>query len=164
MQPKRFLGHLWVSRQEYILSQASLLPKDGDGAPDLHMADEEASTDDHDLLSLTKVGNIAHVIDASGVVASARSIPHSARNESQLSLQPAQLPSCLRKVALYERCEPPAVDLLPDEVAIKCPIPEILVVASNQLERIRILLLHPGEVTLAGGGQIIAVGEVEAIY
>lgn len=77
MYSKGLLRHLRISSQVHFLSQTSLLPKDGYRASDLDMTDEESTTDNHNLLSFTAVSDISHVIDASGVVTSARSVPHS---------------------------------------------------------------------------------------
>ena len=128
------------------------------------MADKEASSDDHDLLRLTKVGHIAHIIDTSRIVARSSPIPHSARNERQLCLNTVHGPRCLRKIALDQRCEPTTVYLLPDEVPIEGQVPKVLLVAGNQLERIRYFLLHPGQSALARRCQIITVREVKAIF
>ena len=149
VQAEGLLGHLGVSSEEDVLSQAPLLPKDGHRAADLHMTDQEASSDDHDLLCLTKVGHIAHIIDTSRIVARSSAIPHSARNESQLSFNTVHGPRRLRKIALDQWCKPATVYLLPDEVPIEGQVPEVLLVAGNQLKWIRYFLLHPGQSALA---------------
>ena len=164
MESERLLRHLGIPSQEDILSQTALLPEDGHRSPNLHMADQETARDDHDLLSLAEVRHIAHVIDASSVVSCASAVPHSARNQRQLHLYPVQRASSLCKVALDERREPATVDLLPDKVAIERQIPEVLMIACNQLQWVRALLLHPSHSTLARCGQIITIREVKAIF
>ena len=113
------------------------------------MADQETARYDHDLLSLAEVRHVAHVVDASRVVSCAGAVPHSTRNQRELGLDSVQRTGCLCEVALDERREPAAVDLLPDEVAIERQIPEVLMIARNQLQWIRALLLHPRQSTLA---------------
>ena len=157
MKSERLLSHLGIPSQENILSQAALLPEDGHRSPNLHMADEETARYDHDLLSLAEVRHIAHVVDASRVVSCACAVPHSTRNQRELGLDSVQRAGCLRKVALDERREPATVDLLPDEVAIERQIPKVLMIARNQLQWIRALLLHPSQSTLPRRSQIITI-------
>ena len=164
VQSEGLLGHFGVSSEENVLSQAPLLPEDGYRPAYLHVTDQEAPSDDHDLLRLAKVGHVAHVIDASRVIARPGSIPHSARNQRQLGLNTVQRPRCLRKVTLNQRREPATVHLLPDKVSVERQVPEVLLVTGDQLERIRYFLLHPGQTALARRCQIITVREVKAIF
>ena len=163
MEPERFLSHFRVPRQEDIFCKATLLPKDGNRAPDLHMTDQKAACNYHYLFSFAKVSDIAHIINASRIVARSGSIPHSAGNQSQLSLNPIQRPRRLRKGPLDQRRKPPTVNFLPDKVSIERQIPKILLVTGYQLEWISYLLLHPSESALAGRCQIITVGEIKAV-
>ena len=128
------------------------------------MTDQESALNYDDLLCLAEVGNIAHIIDASSVITGASSVPHSAGNQRDLSIDPVELSGRLGEIALDQGSEPSTIDLLPDEVAIQGPIPEVLMVASDQLKRVSALLLHPGEAPLSGSSQIVAVGEVEAVF
>ena len=107
------------------------------------MTDQESALNYDDLLCLAEVGNIAHIIDASSVITGASSVPHSAGNQRDLSIDPVELSGRLGEIALDQRSEPSTIDLLPDEVAVQGPIPEVLMVASDQLERVCVLLLHP---------------------
>ena len=76
MQSEWLFSHLSVPSEINLLSEASLLPEDRHRASDLHMADQIAVANNHDLFSLTEVGHIALVIDASCIVPSASSMPH----------------------------------------------------------------------------------------
>ena len=119
VQSKRFLCHLWIPSEEYVLRQTSLLPEHWYGASNLDVRNQESATYYHDLFSFTKVGNVASVIDAPSVVPRARSVPHATRDQGELGIEPVDGALSLWKVSLDERCEPSAVDFLPDEIAIK---------------------------------------------
>ena len=128
------------------------------------MTDEELFGYDQDLLCLTTIGHIPHIIDASSIVASSRSIPHPSRYQRDLALHPIQLACSLGKIALYKRSEPSNIDVLPDEVSVLGLIPEVLMITGNEFERVSLLLLHPCEASLARCCQIVAIREIEAIF
>ena len=65
------------------------------------MTDQEAATHHQDLLSLAAVSHIALIVDASGVVASACSIPHPTRDKSDLTINAGELSASLREVTLH---------------------------------------------------------------
>ena len=119
VQSKRLLRHLWIPSEEYILRQTSLLPEHWYGASNLDVRNQESAANYHDLFSFTKVSNVASVVDTPGVVPRARSIPHTSWDQGELGVEPVDGALSLRKVSLDQRCEPPAVDLLPNEIAIK---------------------------------------------
>ena len=145
---ERLLRHLCITSEVNVFSQTSLLPEYGHRASDLHMTYQEALSDNHDLLSLAEVCYIALVIDTTGIVASTSSIPHATRNKRHLHVQAVNFAVHLTKVPLNQRCKPSDIDFLPEEVAVQCQVPEVLMIASNQLERVSALLLRPGDASL----------------
>lgn len=147
----------------HILRQATLLPEYRHRASDLHVTDQETRGYDHDLFSLAAVGHVALVVDAASIVASTCTLPHATRNERQLSVDTANKAIDLTKIALDEWSKPSHIDLLINEVFIQIQVPKVLVIASNQLERVRALLLHPGDAPLSRRSQIVAVREIETI-
>ena len=132
MRAKWLFSHLSVPCQENILSEASLFPKDGHWASDLHVTDEVATSHYHDLLCLTEVGNVTLVVDASCIVPGACTIPHAPGDQSQLGLKSVDSSISLREIALDQRCEPSAVDFLPNEISVKRQIPEVCMVTGYQ--------------------------------
>ena len=149
MLTERFLCHFWIPGEVNLLSQASLLPENWHGASYLHMRYEEALRYDHYLLSFAEIGNVALVIDTSSIVPSARSVPHTPRDKRNLYINVVDHSSCLRKVALNQRSEPADVNFLPDEVSVQGKIPEVLLVACDKFQRVRVLLLHPSYAPLS---------------
>ena len=140
--------HLRVARQINFLFEAALLPENRDRATNLHVADHLAIGNNQDLLFLAEIGDIALIIDATRIITSARTLPHPSRNQSQLRVHAANLPTCLLEVALNEWRKPANINILPDEVAIERQVPEVFLVASDQLERVRALRLDPVDATL----------------
>ena len=113
------------------------------------MTYEVAITHDHDLLSLTAVGDIALVIDATGIVARPCPVPHPSRDQRQLRFKTVQIARCLGEVTLDQRSEPSDINLLPYKVPVEGEIPEVLVVASDEFQRLGALLLHPTQSSLS---------------
>jgi len=149
MQCERLFGHLSVSRQVYFLGKTPLLPEHWYRASDLNMTYEVAITHDHNLLSLTAVGDIALIVDSTGVVARSRPMPHPSRDQRQLGFKTIQIASSLGEVALDQRSEPSDIHLLPDKVSVKGKVPEVLVVAGDEFQRLSALLLHPAQSSLS---------------
>ena len=149
MLTERFLSHFWIPGQVNLLSQASLFPENWYRASYLHMRDEETLRYDHYLLCFAEIGNIALVINTPSIVPSARSMPHAPRDKRNLHIDVVDHSRSLRKVALNQRSEPADVNFLPDEVSVQGKVPEVLLVACNQLQRVRVLLLHPSYAPLS---------------
>ena len=149
MLTERFLSHFRIPGEVDFLSQTSLLPKNWHRASYLHMRDEEALRHDHYLLSFAEIGYVALVVDTPSIVPSARSVPHTPRDERDLHIDVVYQSSCLRKVALNQRSEPADVNFLPDKVSVQGKVPEVLLVACDKPQRVRVLLLHPGYAPLS---------------
>jgi len=128
------------------------------------MTNQISPSNDHNLFSLDKVGNVSLVVDAPCIISGASAVPHASRNQGQLDLKSAYLPIGLGKVSLNQWAEPSTVNFLPNKVSIKRQIPEVLVVGRYQLECICVFLLHPSYATLAGSCQIVTIGEIVPIF
>ena len=66
-------------------------------------------------------------------------------------------------VSLDQRSEPTTVDSLIYEIAEQFKVPEVSVVARDQIQRVVGLFLHPRETPLPGRCQVVPVCKVEAI-
>lgn len=109
------------------------------------------------MLSLAEVCDVTLVVDASGVVTSASTVPHAARNKRHLCSNSVYCTVDLRKVALDQRGEPPTVHFLPDEIPVESKVPEVLVITGNKFERVSLLFLHPSDASLTRRRQVIPV-------
>ena len=100
------LSHLRVPGQLNILSEAPLLPENGNTPSELGVTDQELVIDHYDLLCLTSICNVTLVINTSGIVPGTCSHVHSSRDQCHCDGSISQGSRHLPKVTLHQRRKP----------------------------------------------------------